>query len=143
MAEVLGVVASGISIGSLAGQLLESLQKIHRFWKNVDGAPKDIGDLIQELQVLASVFYELMNQPADSQALPSQSIQTCLQYCCKILDELGPIVLKLHGDLAGGKQRKQWASIKSAFKKEDLRELTQRLERSKSTLGIAIDYYRL
>ena len=60
MAEVLGVVAGGISVGSLAIQLCESLHKIHRFWKVVDGAPKEIGDLIEELHVFGIVFKDLM-----------------------------------------------------------------------------------
>ena len=143
MAEVLGVVASGISIGSLAIQLFDSLQKIHRFWKLVDGAPKEIEDMIEELQVLGSVLNDLMKEPGDIQSLPSKSVQACVQHCCKVLDDLEPIVLKLYSNFSGGKHRKQWASMKSALKKEDLRDLTQRLERTKSTLSIAIDSYKL
>ena len=144
MAEILGVVASGISVGSLAIQLVESLQKIHRFWKRVDGAPKDIGDTIEELQILGRILDGLINQPQSiHRNVPSTSLQVCLQHCCKVLDDLKPIVEKLHTDLLGSKHRKQWASIKSALRKEDLRSLTQRLERSKSTLGLAIDSYKL
>ena len=143
MAEVLGVVASGISIGSLAIQLFESLQKIHRFWKLVDGAPKYIGDLIEELQVLGSVIADLANQPEITQNLPSNSLQVCLKSCCKVLDELEPIVQQLHNDAHGSKHRKQWATIKFALKKGDLQDLTQRLERSKSTLGIAINLFNM
>ena len=144
MAEILGVIANGISIGSLAIQLVESLQKIHRFWKLVDGAPKDIGNTIEELQILASIFNDLLDQPQSShRLLPSNSVQVCFQHCCKVIDDLKPIVEKLHTDLLGNKCQKQWASIKSALRKEDLRDLTQRLERSKSTLELAIDSYKL
>ena len=139
MAEVVGVVASGISIGSLVIQLFESVQKLHRFWKLVDSAPKGIGNLIEELQILGSVFNELMTAPGNNQILSSQSIQLCLQYCRRVLDELEPIVFRLHNDLSGSKHRKQWASLKSALWKEDIRDITERLERSKTMLIIAIN----
>ena len=143
MAEALGVVASGISIGSLAIQLLDSVQRIRRFWKSVDEAPKDIGDLIEELHVLGSVFSDLTSQPGSVQALPPSSFQMCLQHCSRVLEELKPIVLELQSDLLGSKRRKQWAAIKTAFKKGDLHDLTRRLERSKSTLCLALDVYKL
>ena len=143
MAEVLGVVASGVGIGSLAIQLFDSLQKLHRFWKLVDGAPKDIESLVEELHVLGCVFDELIKGSEVTENLPVGSLEVCLKYCSKVMNDLNPIVQRLHSGIAKGNQRKQWTSIKAAFKKEDLRDLVQRLERSKSTLGLAIDIYML
>lgn len=42
MAEVLGVVASGISVASFAIQLADSIKKLEKFVDNVRDAPEDI-----------------------------------------------------------------------------------------------------
>ena len=87
MAEVIGVVASGISIGLLAIQLFESVLKNYRFWKLINKAPKDIENLIEELHVLGSVLSDLVKQTKITENLPSGTLQIYLKYYCKIIND--------------------------------------------------------
>ena len=143
MADVLGVVASGISVVSLAMQVVESLKKIYVFWKSIEGAPKDIGDMIEELQLLGAVLSELSKQSGSNGSALGTLVHQCLCHCYKILEDLDPILTRLNEGIFAGKRKKQWASIKAALRKSEIQDLRQRLERSKSTLGLAISTYKL
>lgn len=47
MAEVLGVLASGISVGTLAAQIVNSVTKLKSYWDEIKEAPEDIKLLIE------------------------------------------------------------------------------------------------
>ncbi|KAK0109191.1 hypothetical protein ONS96_003014 [Cadophora gregata f. sp. sojae] len=52
MAEVLGVVASGIAVTQLAGQVAKSVIKLKECWDQVQEAPADIKYLLREIDSL-------------------------------------------------------------------------------------------
>ena len=139
MAEALGAVASGITVASL----LESLQKIHVLWKAIKEAPKDIGDTIEELQLLALVLSRLLKQPESNETPQCGLVQQCRDHCCKALADLNSIVSHLNRRMLASKRQARWTSIASALKKSEIHDLRQRLERSKSTLNLAISIFRL
>ena len=144
MAEAVGVVASGIGIASFAIQMVSNIQTIYDFWKSIEGAPEDIGNTIEELRVLAAILKDLPNITNSNGTSSSPiSILECLQHCRKALDHLNPIVSKLHAGILGNKRQKQWTSIKLVLGKAQMRDLNQRLERAKSTLGLVLISYNL
>jgi hypothetical protein len=59
MAEAFGLAASVLSVGSLAIQLGDSLQKAYEFWESIKDAPDHIRRLSSELRFLANVFYSI------------------------------------------------------------------------------------
>ena len=144
MAEAVGVVASGISIALFAIQIIGSIQTIYDFWRSIEGAPEDIGNAIEELWVLAAI---LKNLPDTSDLNGSSSslisVSESLQHCRKALDDLHPIVSKLHGGMMRSRRQKQWAIAKTVLGKGAMRDLNDRLERSKSTLGLAVTCYNV
>ena len=57
--EALSGVASGIAVGSLSLQLIESVGKIRAFIKNVKGAPAELERLEELLARLAAVLQDV------------------------------------------------------------------------------------
>ncbi|KAK5049070.1 hypothetical protein LTR84_005493 [Exophiala bonariae] len=56
MAEVLGVVASGLSVAAFAGQLAQGSTYLYHFLRDIKDAPDDIQLLLQELQLLTPIL---------------------------------------------------------------------------------------
>jgi hypothetical protein len=59
MAEVLGVVASGISVVQVAAQPLVCVQQLRAFSRTVRNIPEDLSRTLNELEVLGEVFCQL------------------------------------------------------------------------------------
>ena len=57
--EALSGVASGMAVGSLSIQLIESVSKIRAFIKNVKGAPVELERLEELLARLAAVLQDV------------------------------------------------------------------------------------
>lgn len=133
MAEVLGVVASGISVVSFALQLAENIKKLKEFVDNVRDAPEDIKHTIHELETLnlqlADVEKELQQNPITT--MNNSSLQQCVANCKKGTTTLDLIVRDLDKEI--GRRRKR-ASIRAWFKKDTLDKYARRLESAKSSL---------
>ncbi len=56
MAEVLGVVARGISVASLAIQIWDSIQRIKDFCRLVRDAPKDLEYILDDLNIINTLL---------------------------------------------------------------------------------------
>ena len=52
MAEVLGVVASGVAVSQIAGQVTKSIFKLKQYWGQVQDAPDEIKYLLREIDSL-------------------------------------------------------------------------------------------
>ena len=61
MAEAIGVVASGISIVQLAGQVAASIDKLKGYWKQVKQAPSDIEHLMCDIDSLSLIVAHIQN----------------------------------------------------------------------------------
>jgi hypothetical protein len=57
VAEVLGVVASGIAVAPLADQIATRIRNIHAFWKSIRGAPQELNDALEELEILGDTLW--------------------------------------------------------------------------------------
>ncbi len=123
MAEIVGVVASGISIGTLTAQITTSLIKLKSYWDQVRDAPEDIRDLIEGLEILA---YTLAAAEDDQRLNPiSSSIvgptSMCLNRCKKAAERLKDLADKIRADIeAGNRFRRKWGSTKVVLKKDQI-----------------------
>ena len=52
MAEVVGIVASGINIVQLTGQVAQSIVKLKDYWSQLKDAPGEISSLLRDLEFL-------------------------------------------------------------------------------------------
>lgn len=64
MAEVvLGAVASGITVGALVAQVTCSVVKLKSYWDQVQNAPREIQDLLEEVEILRHVLAATEDNP--------------------------------------------------------------------------------
>jgi len=145
MAEVLGVVASSIAVAQLADRIVQSIRKIHDFWKSIRGAPQELNDALEELEILGDTLMELhtLLNKRDKPELPGNAAMKCLSYSRKVADDLETIVIGLRQGLDGKRGPREWAAMKTAFQKRTLQGFQQRLDRAKSMLTLAISCYSL
>ena len=145
MAEVLGVVASGVSVGSLAIQILGSLRQIFELYSSVTYAGSDVCQIFQELQIFAEF---LSNQDGyeyeESHGLYS-SPATCkaLKFCQNAAENVAAVVDDLKDSLDAGKARQIWTAVRAVLKEKRLNKCLSRLERAKSMLFFAQQSYLL
>ncbi|MCJ1461286.1 hypothetical protein MMC28_011668 [Mycoblastus sanguinarius] len=146
MAELVGVVASGISIGTLAAQITSSIVKLKTYWDEVQDAPEDIQDLIGEVEdlylLLADLEEDQKRNPVSSLVLDNTSISSCLSHCKQGADRLKELADDLSTDFdARSKLRKKWASTKVVLKKDKLERYRKKLERAIRLLSLSHQIY--
>ena len=122
MAELVGVVASGISIATLAAQIASSVIKLKGYWSELKEAPEDIRLLIEEVEdvqlVLADIEEDRRCNPISQTASGSISASRCLERCKKGADLLKNLADELGAEItSSSKRKKAWASAKVILKK--------------------------
>lgn len=70
MAEVIGLAASGIAIGTLAAQINSSAAKLKSYYDQIESASEDLQDLIEELNIvqilIADIEHDQEQNPVSS-----------------------------------------------------------------------------
>lgn len=146
MAEVIGVVASGLTIGSLAAGITSSIVKLKSYWDQVQNAPEDVRDLIEELEdlsyLLADIADDQQSNPMSSLIFDSTSASRCLQHCKRGADRLVELTDNLSTDLdASNGLRRKWASAKVMLKKDQVDRYKAKLERAIRLLSLSQQIY--
>ncbi|KAL9114818.1 MAG: hypothetical protein Q9187_007399, partial [Circinaria calcarea] len=146
MAEVVGVVASGISIATLAAQIANSVTKLKSYWDELKEAPEDIRLLIEEIEDLNLLLYDVEDDQRrnamSSKLLDNTSASRCLEHCKRGADSLKELTDDLATDLNGpDKLRRKWASAKVVLKKDKIEKYKARLERAIRLLSLSHHSY--
>jgi hypothetical protein len=141
MAEVLGVVASGMSVVSLAIQVAESINKLKAFYSLVQSAPTDIILLLDELETLSLILEDVDSSIRDELLLnPRVKVAVMRSYrlCRSSGEALARLAAELELGINTGKKR---GTLKAAMKKDKIDELEKRLESAKATMMLANQCY--
>lgn len=83
MAELLGLIASGIAVAQLATSIVSSVQKTRALWTNFNSAPQQVGDALMEIELLNKVIGSLELKD-DGEEVVSEA----LIFCAEVLAEL-------------------------------------------------------
>ena len=147
MAEVVGVVASGIGIGTLAAQIAGNIIKLKSYWDQVKDAPEDIRDLVEELEVLNHTLVHIQDDQhqylKSNYIAHSTSLLASLQHCKQAATRLKELVDNLSEDIEHkGSVKRKWASIKVALKKEKVDKYRAKLERTIMLLLLSRQEYQ-
>jgi hypothetical protein len=145
MAEVLGIVASGISIAQIAGQLLACVKTLRAFSRAVRDLPEDLSRIFNELEILCEVFYQLdaLNEGSASTG-GSRFLEASLVQCGAAAATLEALATRTNVSFKEGSNKSgPWKVIKALLKKDELEELKRRLESAKSSLHLAMTCYSL
>lgn len=149
MAEIVGLVASGISITTLAVQIANSLAKLKSYWTDIIEAPEDILFLIEELDGLYSLLADIdkhqQRNPMSSTVLPKgTSISRCQEHCRRAASQLKEITDDLSADINTlHRLRKRWASAKIVFKKDTIKKYKSRLKSAIRLLSLSYQCYTM
>jgi len=144
MAEVLGVVASGIAVTQAAQTVGQAVFSLIKLWREVKDAPETIQNMLDDLEVsgelVAAIEAELESSalstgPDGSSCLtPLQDLT--IRRCCQIQKKLGDFVDDLAADIASSRKRKRLlAKAQVVLKKETLASYEKRLEKALVSLN--------
>ncbi|KIW79526.1 hypothetical protein Z517_06138 [Fonsecaea pedrosoi CBS 271.37] len=144
MAEaVLGVVAGGAGLASLALQLFEVSQKLHELRANIRDAPVEMREILDEADLLRTILAEYLHLSgaADkTRLMPTLVQKQAVDQCLKVLEILRHMAQELESTMRTSSSRRvmTWAKVEAAFNRKRFVKLQSTLERAKSTLVLAI-----
>lgn len=149
MAEVFGVVVSGITLAQLSGEILSNGLKIKGFVSDIYDAPESLHILLDQLQILGQVFQELDHSHDISVAsmidLPSQaSLLTATSHCKKAVERLNSLAQDLAGQIEASRgMRQKIGRIRVVLKKDTLAKYERHLQSAVTLLSLAQQAYVL
>ena len=150
MAEVIGLVSSGIAIAQLAGSVGAVAIKLNGLWQEVKDVPETIQYMTNHLSKLDTIVNEMgtsrnSNSPHDSAAgqphHPSPS-PLALQHCQMACQNLESLVRDLSVDIASSRKRKRlMGKVAVVLKKDTLAKYELRLQNAVQLLSLAYQVY--
>jgi hypothetical protein len=144
MAEIAGVVASGISIGTLAAQVASSIIKLKSLWNELRDAPDDIKDLVEKAEILNNILLNL-NDDDPSPVIgyeQQQSRVECLRHCRAASKKINLLVEELHAEMEKSKGlRRKIVSAKLILRKDQVKKYKSRLKGTVRLLSLSEQCY--
>lgn len=95
MAEVLGTVASGLQVASLAAKMVTVGFKVHALYREIQGASAEITSSLEEIHLLAQILEELGKSPMATHIV----LLKARSHCEKCLQELQATLHNLERDI--------------------------------------------
>lgn len=153
MAEVLGLVASGISVAQFAGSIVTTSLKVKALLDEVKGAPESLRDTLDHIEILTPILCEATTGGDDgagtnSPASPAtsnlqQAMQKALKACQMASEQLELLARSLTSeiDAARGSVRRKRAMVKVVLKKGTLVQYETRLQKAVQLLTFAQGTY--
>lgn len=146
MAEVVGLVASGASIGALAAQIATTIVRLRHYWNEIRDAPEEISYLINEVEIVIAFLVEdeedqhrfRLPDIVANNALAQQSLKFCLEGA-KALQSLVEDLRSQLDTLSSFRRRA--IAVKVVFKKDQIRRYKSRLESAIRFLMMSERYY--
>ena len=139
MAEVLGIVASGVSIVSLAAEVARSVRTIKDLWADIKDADKSIKTLIEELETISTVLMDIAEESKDQELETplrnSNSLARSLNLCHAGARQLRDIVDDIQKNLAS--KGRKWARVRLFLQKDKVTKFRAQLESAKSSLVLS------
>lgn len=147
MAEVLGVVASGIAVVQMTTEIGGAVVKLKRLWDRVEQVPHQIRDILSDMTVLEPLLAEIQREFKSSElpeggwnsSLASQSAS----YCTQAQKTLIEMVEELDGRIMGAKSktRQMARAAKVLMRKDDLDRMQERLRSALDMLQLSVNLY--
>ncbi|KAH0382048.1 hypothetical protein KCU92_g6651, partial [Aureobasidium melanogenum] len=139
MAEVFGAVASGIGIAGVAAQAVDGIRKLQAFCNDIRNAPDEVKYLTTELEILLGTIASIEAQIQRNSTMCGNMDPTpALRFVDQSVRSLNAVIEKLNGEIA---QKRMMGSMKMAWKKKVLESHLMKIERSKTSLGLAVSAY--
>ncbi|CZR56313.1 uncharacterized protein PAC_06201 [Phialocephala subalpina] len=142
MAEVLGIVASGIAVGQLASEVTSSIITLKGYWDQVKEATSEIRQLLLELDSLNLILRHIQNDQHRENVPTLGSTKICVDQTWKLCKEGSDELNGLVGELAEKIDRKTgWrkkaGAAKVVLKKEEMKLIKRRMKNAIRLLSLA------
>lgn len=151
MAEILGLVASGLSIAQIAGSIVKTSVKVKALLDEVKDAPETLRDMLEYIDLLTPILCEATVGGANGASTipPVSPASSHLQHALTACQKAGEQLEILAGDLmsqidaARGRVKRKRAIVKVVLKKGTLAQHEKRLERAIRLLQVAQGTYTM
>lgn len=144
MAEIIGAVASGVSIAHLAGTIISVASKTRTLIQQIQGVPEAIQLRLEQLNLITTTLEVLEDDHTDSTRDCFPALQKAKLHCHDCLVELQDILQDLSQKIQVSKGiRKKIALSQVVLKKEVLDTIERRLSHSVEILTIAHQIYTM
>lgn len=125
MAEVVGVVGSGIAIATLAAQIASSVVKLKSYLDQIRDAPEDISVLIDEIEdvhfLLSDLEDDQRRNPYSAVLLDNHSASRCLDRCKRGVERLQRVVEEIAVDIKSfNPTKRRWNAAKVIWKRDKI-----------------------
>ncbi|GAW21189.1 hypothetical protein ANO14919_107070 [Xylariales sp. No.14919] len=136
MAEIFGVVASGLSVAQIAGEIIGTCLKIKRLMNDCEDMPAMLEELLNQVEVLAPIISETS---AGNDTLPLQpplnaALCNAVSHCQMALDQLRISAETLSNQIEASRGMKRKVRLVKALLKGD------RLARCERSLQSAVQF---
>jgi hypothetical protein len=135
---ILGIAAGSAGLLSLSIQLGDSALKLRRMYQRAKDAPRNISNIVFELETIAMILREIENQRQQSGYF-SPLIHRCISQCQKSVVEIQELIDKIDRHLIS--HGRLGSNIYSALKESEMLGYLGKLERVKSSLELAYMMY--
>lgn len=140
MAEVLGIIASGMAVGQLAVSITSSIIKLKEYWDQVKDAPGEILQLLLEIDSLNLILSHIEQDRNRAGILTSQNVclGQSLNLCKQGTEELSVLVSELAEKIDGKKgwRRKAGAS-RVVLKRGEIKRVKRRMKTAIRLLSLS------
>lgn len=124
-----GVLGLGVSIASLAIQIVETLNKTISFYESIRGAPTDILRLILELQILSDIISAIKLIHINPRGISEVTTKKCLALVTGDIDKLSCLSLSLERKLKSSKiVTRAWACVQTVLSENKITKLRSYLK---------------
>ena len=137
MAEVLGVVASGAGLVSLATQLLEKARDIRELHGRTRNAPDTLLNLSHQLET-ASLLLRQLETHRQHDNYDAELFGRCISQCQHSATQIEKLVQKLKERLS---RPRGLGKFMVAFADDEFRKLLQEIEQAKTSIMLAFQMY--
>ncbi|RMZ06068.1 hypothetical protein D0864_02325 [Hortaea werneckii] len=137
MAEALGVAAGALGIASFGIQLADSVVKLKRFCGEVKGVPRKLQRLTTELEVMNEVL-STFKVDYEKLVATKSPLRKSLGLCEAAVKDLASSINTFEDRLS---RRRRITSIYAALRREEVEDLVENMERTRSLLDFVSRMY--
>ncbi|CZR68075.1 uncharacterized protein PAC_17974 [Phialocephala subalpina] len=146
MAELVGIIASGISIGNLVAQIGSSIATLKSYWDEIKDAPEEVNSLLEDIEDLHIILDDIKDDqnrnPVSPLLLGSTSMAICLTHCRRAADQLKELVDELGADInAPGRFSRKHTALKVVLKRKKVERYKNKVERAVRLLNLSLLSY--
>jgi hypothetical protein len=139
MAEAFGIAGGTVGVISLSIQLAESLHKVKSFYESVKNAPPQVAELIEEIEIMQDILGDLETGSQGASLASTPTMRRCMKVADGATKRFTTFATELQTRIKKSKYR---GGIKFALHRDDIKQMLDQLERTKSSLNLAYSLYQ-